>query len=66
MRYQGSFLGFLWTLINPMLTIAVYAFVFTNIMKVQIENYWIYLFNGIIMWGFISSTITECWATEKG
>lgn len=59
MRYQGSVFGFLWTLINPMLTIAVYAFVFTNIMKVAIEHYWIYLFNGVILWSFISSTIIE-------
>lgn len=58
-RYQGSVFGFLWTLLSPMLQIAVYSLVFGVVMKVGMENYWLYLFNGIVFWGMISSSLLE-------
>lgn len=32
-RYKNSFLGFLWSLINPLVTVAVMTFVFTKILR---------------------------------
>jgi ABC-type polysaccharide/polyol phosphate export permease len=56
-RYKGSFLGVLWSFINPLLSVLVYAIVFPYIMRIKIENYLIYLITGIIPWTFFTSSI---------
>ena len=42
-KYKGSFLGVLWSFINPLLSVVVYAIVFQYIMRFNIEHYLIYL-----------------------
>ena len=42
-KYKGSFLGVLWSFLNPLLTVAVYAIVFPYIMRVKTDNYLIFL-----------------------
>lgn len=56
-KYKGSFLGVLWSFINPLLSVLVYAIVFPYIMKIKVENYLIYLITGIIPWTFFTSSI---------
>ena len=57
-RYKGSVLGFLWTFVNPLLQLAVYSLVFTNIMRVEeVEIYYLYLFIALIPWLFFSNSI---------
>ena len=34
-KYKGSFLGVLWSFINPLLQVIVYAIVFPYLMRVQ-------------------------------
>jgi lipopolysaccharide transport system permease protein len=43
-RYKGSFFGFLWTLLNPLLMLFVYSLVFQFVFRTGIEHYSIYLF----------------------
>ena len=38
-RYKGSALGFFWTFLNPLLQLVVYTFVFSVIMKSDVEYY---------------------------
>ena len=56
-RYKGSFLGFLWTFLNPLLQLVVYSTVFSLIMRVKIEHYAIYLFIALIPWTFFSTAL---------
>ena len=49
-KYKGSFLGILWSFINPLLMVLVYAIVFPYIMRIQTENYLIFLICGVIPW----------------
>lgn len=56
-RYKGSFFGFLWTLLNPLLMLAVYSLVFQFIFKSGIEHYSIYLFICLMPWNAFSNTI---------
>ena len=56
-RYKGSFLGFLWTFLNPLLQLVVYTIVFSTIMKVNIDKFYIYLFVGLIPWIFFTTCI---------
>lgn len=56
-KYKGSFLGVLWSFINPLLSVVVYAIVFHYIMRFNIDNYLIYLISGIIPWTFFTTAI---------
>lgn len=58
-KYKGSFLGVLWSFINPLLSVVIYAIVFHYIMRFQIENYLIYLIAGIIPWTFFTTAINS-------
>ena len=50
LRYRRSILGFLWSFLEPLLMLSVLYFVFTTILKSNIENYPIYLLLGLIIW----------------
>ncbi len=58
-KYKGSFLGVLWSFINPLLQVAVYAIVFPYIMRVQTDHYLQYLIIGIIPWTFFTTVINQ-------
>ena len=62
-KYKNSFLGVLWSFVNPLLQIAVYAFVFQIILKSNIENYAVYLCCGLIPWQCFSSVVLRGAAT---
>lgn len=57
-KYKGSFLGVLWSFINPLLQVLVYAIIFPYIMRVQTDNYLIFLICGIIPWTWFTMSIT--------
>ena len=56
-KYKGSFLGVVWSFINPLLSVLVYAIVFSQIMRFDIDNYVIYLITGVLPWTFFTSSI---------
>lgn len=58
-KYKGSFLGILWSFLNPLLMVLVYAIVFPYLMRVQQEHYLIYLITGIIPWIFFTTVVTS-------
>lgn len=53
-RYRNSALGFLWTILEPLLMLAVLFVVFTSIFPQRIEHFGMYLLLGIIMWGMLT------------
>ena len=59
-KYKASFLGVLWSFINPLLQVLVYAIVFPHILGNRIDNYTVYLVTGIIPWTFFQTTIVQC------
>lgn len=56
-RYKASVLGFLWTFLNPLLQLFIYTMVFSVIMRANIEDFYIYLFIGLIPWNFFSASL---------
>jgi ABC-type polysaccharide/polyol phosphate export permease len=38
-KYRNSFLGFLWSLLNPLMMIIVYSVALKYILRVQVENF---------------------------
>lgn len=61
LRYQGSVLGYAWSLLRPMLIFAILYVVFVQFLKVGhgLPHYPIYLLLGIVMWQFFADTTTQ-------
>lgn len=57
-RYKNSALGFLWTFLNPLFQLIIYTIVFTVIMPMNIDQYYIHLFVALVPWIFFSSCLT--------
>ncbi|MCX7017326.1 MAG: ABC transporter permease [Candidatus Sumerlaeota bacterium] len=55
-RYRGSALGFVWSLLNPLLMMLVYSFVFRVVMRAQIPGvrYEAFFLTGYLAWNFFS------------
>ena len=58
-KYKHSFLGVLWSFINPLLQIAVYAIIFPLIIRNNIPNYTVFMVCGLIPWNFFSTVINR-------
>lgn len=58
-KYKNSFLGVLWSFLNPLLQIVVYAVIFSLILKNEQEHYPIFLCCGLIPWTFFSAAINK-------
>ncbi len=56
-RYRGSFLGFLWTFLNPTLHMLVYVLLFTVVMRQNIPNYAFFMFVGLLPWIWFSTSL---------
>ena len=56
LKYRGSVLGFLWSLVNPLLMIGVYAVAFTYILRTSVEGFVFFLLLGILPWSFFVSS----------
>jgi lipopolysaccharide transport system permease protein len=52
LKYRGSVLGFLWSLLNPLFTLLTLYIVFHIFMNITIPNYELYLLLGVILWNF--------------
>ena len=58
-KYKGSFLGLLWSFINPLLSVLIYAIVFPLILKNPQPNYVVFLIVAIIPWNFFVTVINQ-------
>jgi ABC-2 type transport system permease protein len=63
LKYKGTALGFLWSFLNPLLMMIVYAVVFSVIARIHMNNYPVFLLAGMLPWNaFIISIITASMA----
>jgi len=58
-RYKNAGLGFAWMIINPILQMFVIGAVFQFFMPVKTENYFLFLFVGLLIWNFFSSSLNQ-------
>lgn len=56
-RYKGSFFGFLWTFINPLMQLIIYSLIFPFIMKISEENFAMFLFVALIPWNYFTNCL---------
>jgi lipopolysaccharide transport system permease protein len=64
-RYKNSVLGYLWSLLEPLLMLSILYIIFSNLMKNPVEHYPIFLLMGIIMWSFFSRATTASLAVIR-
>lgn len=62
-KYKGSFLGVLWSFINPLLTTLVYAIVFPFILKNAQEHYTTFIIIAVLPWNWFTATIAQATST---
>lgn len=61
-RYRGSVLGYLWSLVNPLLLLSVYTFVFSVVFEPRVkgaEPYALFVVSGLFPWIWLSSSLLE-------
>jgi ABC-2 type transport system permease protein len=68
LRYQGSVLGYTWSLLRPLLMFLILYIVFARFLKIgdDIPHYPIYLLLGIVLWQFFSDMTNQSLASVVG
>ena len=56
-KYKNSFLGLVWSMLSPAMTLVVYTLVFGVFLKNGIPNFVIFLFAGLLLWNFFSTGV---------
>lgn len=56
LKYRGSILGFLWSLVNPLAMVAVYTLAFTYIIRTGQDNFAFFFILGLLPWTFFSGS----------
>lgn len=61
LRYQGSAIGYAWSLLRPLLIFLILYVVFVNFLKIGkgIPHYPIYLLLGVVIWNFFSEMTSQ-------
>ena len=65
-RYKNSILGVMWSFLNPLLQLAVYAIIFGALLAGGDPTYHIYICVALIPWTYFTTTITQAAFTVIG
>ncbi len=62
-KYARSYLGIVWSVLNPLLSMAVLSLIFSQLFRRSIENYPIYYLTGYILWQTFTGATTAAMTT---
>ena len=65
-KYKRSFLGMLWTLLNPLMMMGVMTFVFSNLFKSDIPYFPVYYLTGNVLFSFNSEATNQAMVSVTG
>ena len=65
-RYRRSAIGFVWTMLQPLLMMMVFYTVFSYLFRFQLANYPVYALAGILFWNFFSQSIVSSMNSLRG
>lgn len=57
-KYNRTFLGVLWSFLNPLLSLAVLGIVFSRVFRFAVDDYILYLLSGIVPWNMVAQMVT--------
>lgn len=66
LKYRRSFLGYLWSVLNPLLSMVVMSIVFTQMFHRKVENFPVYLICGNILFSFMRESTTQAMTSVIG
>ena len=56
-RYKNSALGFVWSLLNPLLMMVIYTFVFTKLLKIARPNFEVFILAALLPWNWCTRSL---------
>jgi len=56
-KYKSSFLGYLWSIANPLAFALVFFIAFKVVMRIAMENYTLFLIAGLFPWQWFSNSV---------
>lgn len=60
LKYRRSWLGYVWSILSPLMVMTVMSVVFSTMFKRNIENFPVYLFCGQLLFNYMSSSTSQC------
>ena len=66
LKYRRSWLGYVWSILNPLLIMVVMTVVFSTMFKRNIENFPVYLFCGQLLFNFMNQTTHQALFSVTG
>jgi lipopolysaccharide transport system permease protein len=58
LRYKNTVLGYVWSVLNPLVFAMVFFVMFKVIMRLSVENYALFLITGLFPWQWFSNSVT--------
>jgi ABC-2 type transport system permease protein len=65
-RYRRSVIGFVWTMLQPLLMMLVFYMVFSKLFRFNLPHYPVYALAGILFWNFFSQSIVSSMNSLRG
>ena len=62
-RYKRSFLGFLWTMLHPLLLMLIFTVVFSALFRIRAPHYETYFLSAYVAWNFFAQTTINAMAS---
>ncbi len=57
--YKRASLGIAWAIVNPLLQLLIFTFLFRRVLRLNIDNYQSYVFIGILVWSWFQSSLIQ-------
>lgn len=57
-RYKNNFLGYIWSVANPLALAGVFYLAFKIVLRIQMENYTLFLISALFPWQWFSNSVT--------
>lgn len=65
-RYKDSILGFVWTLLNPLMYLIVFSIVFATLLRASVPFYGLFLLSGLLAWTLFSTGVAGATSSITG
>lgn len=66
LKYRRSFLGYLWSILNPLMIMVIMVIVFSNMFRSDIENFPVYLIIGQTLFNFMTESTFQAISSITG
>lgn len=65
-RYRRSAIGFVWTMLQPLLTMLILTVVWSSLFRVDVANYPVYVLSGLVFWNFFQQGTVAAMNSLRG